>query len=231
MDGFRNNTNNQQIIVGDLQRLLNTSIDLNKQLTVIIHGWESSNKSAHIVKVKDKYLEKKDYNIILVDWAPLASNPTYIMPVSDTKKVASHIIDLLYFLINYGASLDKIHLVGHSLGAHIAGYVGSGIEGGKIKRITGVTGYQYLLHTSYKNILIGLDPALPGFLGAEIDSRLDPSDATFVDVIHTCSGALGYPFNLGTVDFYPNGGQRGQPGCIEPSEVLGNLNASHFLVY
>ncbi len=58
--------------------------------------------------------------------------------------------------------------------------------------------------------------------------RIDPSDAKFVDVIHSngddiFSGGFGMRLSCGHVDFYPNGGQQ-QPGC--PSLVI--LAASLF---
>lgn len=58
------------------------------------------------------------------------------------------------------------------------------------------------------------DPAYPAFQDAEkTHQNLDPSDAAFVDVIHTCSGMLGHSKNLGHADFFPNGGKAAQPGC------------------
>lgn len=42
---------------------------------------------------------------------------------------------------------------------------------------------------------------------------LKPSDAFFVDVIHTCAGYLGFKMPLGHADFYPDGGRPPQPGC------------------
>jgi hypothetical protein len=43
-----------------------------------------------------------------------------------------------------------------------------------------------------------LDPAYPGFFDAsKYNETLDPTDADFVDVIHTCAGTLGHSENLG----------------------------------
>jgi hypothetical protein len=40
------------------------------------------------------------------------------------------------------------------------------------------------MHTIYLSVL-GLDPAQPCFQADDPDIRLDPSDADFIDVIHT----------------------------------------------
>jgi hypothetical protein len=68
------------------------------------------------------------------------------------------------------------------------------------------------------------DPAGPSFYNSDIPDRLDPSDALFVDVIHT-DGAprmvsgFGYLDALGHVDFYPNGGSA-QPSKFRNTEII-----------
>ena len=62
-----------------------------------------------------------------------------------------------------------------------------------------------------------MDPAGPLFEGYDPEVRLDPTDADFVDVIHSNGeslffGGLGAYSAMGHVDFYPNGG-RMQKGC------------------
>ena len=71
---------------------------------------------------------------------------------------------------NHGARIEDFHIIGHSLGAQIAGYAGERIQkltNRKIGRIS------------------GLDPASPLFEDMPTFVRLDPSDAIFVDVIHS----------------------------------------------
>uniref|UniRef100_A0A5F9D338 Lipase domain-containing protein n=1 Tax=Oryctolagus cuniculus TaxID=9986 RepID=A0A5F9D338_RABIT len=65
-----------------------------------------------------------------------------------------------------GYSPSNVHVIGHSLGAHAAGEAGRRTNGA-IGRIT------------------GLDPAEPYFQDTPELVRLDPSDAQFVDAIHT----------------------------------------------
>ena len=76
----------------------------------------------------------------------------------------------------------------------------------------------------------GLDPAGPGFPLNETDTRLDVTDADFVDIIHTDAGdltgnELGMQESIGHIDFYPNGGEI-QPGCVGVNDTrsAGNKN-------
>lgn len=62
------------------------------------------------------------------------------------------------------------------------------------------------------NTIIGLDPAGPLFSVRNPEGRLDASDATYVEVIHTngptlliAGAGIGAP--IGDADFWPNGGR------------------------
>ena len=72
--------------------------------------------------------------------------------------------------------LDNIHLVGHSLGAHVMGSAAKEVQRlglGKLRRLT------------------GLDPAYPFFESADLYPwRVDKSDADMVQILHTNSGFL-----------------------------------------
>jgi pancreatic triacylglycerol lipase len=71
-----------------------------------------------------------------------------------------------------------------------------------------------------------MDAAEPDFEHHPIQIRLDPSDAQFVDAIHTngapmTSGGAGLMQASGHVDFYVNGGEV-QPDC--PGQILGAVS-------
>lgn len=117
-----------------------------------------------------------------------------------------HVAELIDYLhtkknINY----DLVHILGHSLGAHVSGFAGFHTKGGIIGRIT------------------GLDPAFLGFQDKTPSERLDSTAAQFVDVIHT--SILGMSADIGHIDFYPNRWQFVQPGCS--LGVTQNEDCSH----
>lgn len=163
---------------------------------MLIHGWMAAEGIGGIRAIREAYFqERRNINLITVDWEDMAGNYYYFESARRTMDVGKSVAELLDFMhSNMSLSLDRVHLVGHSLGAHTAGYAGANVKSGRIRRIT------------------GLDPAGPSFYLKGPENRLDPTDAEFVDVIHTAVGSAGHYKNLGHIDFYPNGGIY-QPGC------------------
>lgn len=81
-----------------------------------------------------------------------------------------------------GLDPKSIHLIGHSLGSHIAGF----------------TGKQFMELTARKvGRISGLDPAGPCFSLVAPELRLQAGDAHFVDVIHTDGGVFGLTDQIG----------------------------------
>ncbi|XP_049533431.1 pancreatic lipase-related protein 2 [Anopheles darlingi] len=183
---------------------LDESYDPKLPTKFVIHGWMNSIKSPVSQNIKNNYLQKEDMNVIVVDWEPLASDAVYFRSAMSTRDVGKHVGVLIdRMVVDRGMDLNDVHIIGHSLGAHTSGFAGFSVTKGKVGRIT------------------GLDPALPGFTDQQPTKLLDPSDAQFVDVMHTCAGLLGHDKSLGHVDFWPNGGRVNQPGCSTLDDLVG----------
>nr|XP_040232337.2 uncharacterized protein LOC120955495 [Anopheles coluzzii] len=159
---------------------------------VIIHGYNADMFLTPLINMKGEYLSRANYNLFYVDWSDLAHGPCYPSAVHNTRHVGKCIGQLVQRIIDAGT--DNIHLVGFSLGAQVTNYVSTTVRPFRLKRIT------------------GLDPAMPLFITAAPDDKLDPTDAEFVDVIHTNALVQGKIERCGHVDFYVNGGIL-QPGC------------------
>jgi pancreatic triacylglycerol lipase len=183
--------------VEDESTIEESHFDPNKSTKFIVHGFIDTPLSNWVRDMKDELIKAGDMNVIVVDWAG-GSLPLYTQATANTRLVGMEIAHLIKFLMKkYDIDASDIHIIGHSLGAHTAGYAGSMIP--KLGRIT------------------GLDPAEPFFQGMPSHVRLDPTDAEFVDVIHTDGKGiifLGYGMSqpCGHLDFYPNNGKE-QPGC------------------
>ncbi|XP_046645359.1 pancreatic lipase-related protein 3-like [Daphnia pulicaria] len=196
-----NPTRPQILELDNLELLQKSYFDPSLPTKIFAHGWNGSPMSAY--STRDAYLYREECNFIAVDWSVLASGIEYPLIVErDVPRAAIHTGKFIDFLVeNTQTPFSSIHLMGHSLGAHVAGGAGAAVTLGRVPRIT------------------GLDPAGPFFSLNDTDTRLDPSDGDFVDIIHTNGGTLlgdelGFLPPIGHIDFYPNGGQF-QPGCSE----------------
>ncbi|KAM3875874.1 lipoprotein lipase [Diretmus argenteus] len=188
------------ITPGQPESLTACTFNSTSKTFIVIHGWTVSGMyESWVAKlVTALYERERTANVIVVDWLSSAQNH-YVVAAQNTKAVGREIarfIDWIEETTNI--PLENLHLIGYSLGAHVAGFAGSHATN-KVGRIT------------------GLDPAGPDFEGEHAHRRLSPDDAHFVDVLHTFTrGSLGLSIGIqqpvGHVDIYPNGGSF-QPGC------------------
>ncbi|MBW4564018.1 MAG: hypothetical protein KME32_23335 [Mojavia pulchra JT2-VF2] len=183
---------------------------------VVIHGYQSTGGNAgNNYKAADWMgniaqtirQRESNANIILVDWESGASSLWYPTAAARTRDVGNQ---LATYLINNGVDPTYTNLLGHSLGAHIAGTAGSAY-----REVTGLSIAQ----------IVGLDPAGPEFEGKAASARLDPSDATRVVSLHT-SKALGYDARLASLDVFANWNDLFQPGQWN---FAGNHSYAHIL--
>lgn len=135
---------------------------------VIAHGYLDSADRPWVIDLMNALLDKDrtgTASVITVDWSG-GSSPPYTQAVANIRLVGvitAHILFMVYEQFKM-KNLENVHMIGHSLGAHLSGYTG---------------------HTLQKefNLALGritaLDPAEPLFTDTEPVVRLDANDARY----------------------------------------------------
>ena len=198
----------------------NTALTANNY--VVTHGYQSSASEEWVSNIGNAIKGfDAQANVILVDWEE-GANPRgffgldYGQAAENTFEVGQQVGELLSAL---EVNPDGVQLIGHSLGAHV-----SGVAGDYYEDLTG----QDL------EVIVGLDPAGPGFEGPDffngfskpsLEERLDATDAERVIAYHT-SDTLGYDDRLGDLDLYINPDDLLQPGQFS---FVGNHGYAHTL--
>uniref|UniRef100_A0A8C6DXA4 Triacylglycerol lipase n=1 Tax=Moschus moschiferus TaxID=68415 RepID=A0A8C6DXA4_MOSMO len=179
------NPNNFQILLSsDPSTTEASNFQTDKKTRFTIHGFTDKGDESWLVDMCKNMFEVEEVNCICMDWKK-GSQTTYTQAANTNVRVVGAQMS------NYSCSPSQVHLIGHSLGAHVAGEAGRKTPG--LGRIT------------------GLDPVQANFEGTPEEVRHDPSDAGFVDVIHTDVAALipftdfGVKQQVGHLDFFPNG--------------------------
>nr|KAG5709787.1 hypothetical protein BaRGS_032611 [Batillaria attramentaria] len=132
----------------------NTTFNGTRPTKFVVHGFAEFHNQKY-QDMKDALLAQGDYNVILVEWKDGAAQ-LYGQATANTRIVGAQIAQLIEYLKNTtNAKPGDMHIIGHILGSHVAGYAGE------------------------------RTPAEPYFQYTDKVVRLDPTDALFVDVIHT----------------------------------------------
>lgn len=184
--------------------------DVKRQTKLLIHGFMDRYTRDGWVLNMGKLLQAGDFNVIRVDWHTGNVAP-YVQASANLRLVGAYVAKFLDVIVKMGAKPDDIHIIGHSLGAHGAGY--AGLNARKLYNFT-------------VGRITGLDPAGPYFGYTPVDVRLDPTDAKVVDTIISNGDpdlAFGSTQSMGHINFHPNGGRQ-QPGCSKA--VLSSINTA-----
>ncbi|KAL1453325.1 hypothetical protein WDU94_007471 [Cyamophila willieti] len=212
--------NGVQIKMANFDQVLE-HVDKDKPWKIVFHGFNSS-KHGPGKQLKAAYLSRDSYNMLVLDYAKPMKGIVALCYIQDAivnlNLVAKCAANFLYKMTKAGVLPDpsKLHMIGHSLGAHIA--AGTSVRLSK------------LMNTTVDRIT-GLDPAgvLISTLLTKALKRLDSKDAKFVDAHHTNNGLLaaGTWQNVGTIDIWYNYDlptlQQNQPGC--PNALLSPIKS------
>ncbi|KAJ8721489.1 hypothetical protein PYW07_002264 [Mythimna separata] len=184
-----------QVLAMDQESIKSAPWVQDAPIKILIHGYTGHKDFSPNTEIRPAYMQCCNYNIISVDYNPIARRPCYRSAARNTKLVGKCTAQLIDQLVQkYGFNLTQFHVIGFSLGGQTAGFIGDYVTSGKLERIS------------------GLDPARPLFVTPNTHRKLDKGDAKFVDVLHTNALERGKLEPSGHVDFYANGGFT-QPGC------------------
>ncbi|XP_011185242.1 vitellogenin-1 [Zeugodacus cucurbitae] len=172
--------------------------DPKKKVVILVTGWTTTVDDTDTIDALAKaYNCRGDVNFVAVDVGNYVDT-FYTWAAMNTIEIGKSLAEGIYLLTQV-VPLKNIHLIGHSLGAHIVGTAGRYYKRKTGKLVPRIT---------------GLDPAKPCFnLGHEL-SGLHRGDAKFIDVIHTNAGVLGKREAMGDADFYPGGLHPLPKGCL-----------------
>ncbi|XP_055915169.1 vitellogenin-1-like [Eupeodes corollae] len=174
------------------------AFNVTKKTVILVTGWRTTvSNSQTIEELSKAYNCRGDVNFLALDAASYVDT-LFSWAALNTAKIGELMGENLVRLAKV-VPLENIHLIGHSLGAHICGVAGRTFNKLTSKLIPRIT---------------ALDPAKPCFNEGENLSGLMRGDAEFIDVIHTNTGVLGKKDATGDVDFYPDGMVSLPKGCL-----------------
>lgn len=180
-------------------------------LRVSIHGWAGKSVTCSNAAIKDAYLSRGNYNVIILDWSRQSLDISYPRVSKQLPSIAANVAKMLRFLHdNTGVPYEQIYMIGHSAGSHISGLTGK------------------LLRPHRLGAIFALDPAGLTQLSLGPEERLDVNDALYVESIHTDLTLLGNPSTkLSHASFFANWGL-GQPHCPNATATEFDFVCDHF---
>ncbi|XP_037947764.1 lipase member H [Teleopsis dalmanni] len=201
----------QILRTGDVAGLKRSFFNPKWPVRFSIHGWAGKGMSCSNAAIKDAYLARGNFNVIIVDWSAHANDINYARISKQLSSIAANFVKFVNFLHREtGVAYENIYLIGHSAGSHFSGLAGK------------------LIKPNRFGAIFALDPAGLTQLSLSEKYRLASTDALYVESIHSDITLLGNPnTELSQASFYPNWGL-GQPQCPNATSAEFDFSCDHF---
>ncbi|XP_047019676.1 lipase member H-B-like [Helicoverpa zea] len=185
---------------------------LTKNFTMIFTGgWESKPSGPANTAMMQACFTKNDTNCCILNWETEASCALgYACVVNRVETVGDQFGAALVVLLQNGILfVERLILMGHSLGSHVNGGAG---------RRTAASNYTLQRMT-------GLDPAGPLFNPPSTYRPFSYTDADYTEVVHTDAGGYGIRNSTVSVQFWPNTDQpNSQNACVGSTDPMCSHN-------
>ncbi|XP_070116570.1 inactive pancreatic lipase-related protein 1 isoform X4 [Equus przewalskii] len=137
----------QSLLPSDPSTVEASNFQADKKTRFIIHGFIDKGDESWLLDMCKNMFKVEEVNCICVDWKK-GSQTTYTQAANNVRVVGAQVAQMLGMLsANYSYSPSQVHLIGHSLGAHVAGEAGSRTPG--LGRITGFGTKQQMGHLDF----------------------------------------------------------------------------------
>ncbi|XP_075229116.1 phospholipase A1 member A-like isoform X2 [Lycorma delicatula] len=219
IDADSKNENNKKHIIHSDDRVLlsecehlveKINFNIGARTVLLLPGYRTIPDNTSIQVLVKAYLKRCDHYVIVLNWINMTGKLP--KPFFNAQTIARELGKCFSSLEKKGYNIaDNLHIVGFSFGGPMAGIMGHHMVK-KPHRITGLDPTHIYFSWFFNNKL-----------------KLDPSDAQFVDIIHTDMYYYGVGYPSGHVDFLVNSGHHPQPGCENRRFSLCNHLTSVFV--
>lgn len=125
----QNETDGYKINISNIDEFKRIDYSPSKYTVFVIHGWTNDYTYIMPQTVKNAYLAAADVNVFLVDWSKIAKLD-YVLSRNQVIQVGQVIGTMIRSMVeNKLLDLNKTSVIGHSLGAHVAGTTGKALKG------------------------------------------------------------------------------------------------------
>lgn len=125
-----------ELDITDTDNFHSTDYSSSKKSVFVIHGWQNNYTTYMSQTVKNAYLSATDVNVFVVDWSSVAKLD-YFSARFSVATLGKVLGEMIYTMVHKDLlNLGLTNIVGHSLGAHIAGNTGKEL-GGNVSYIAG----------------------------------------------------------------------------------------------